>query len=73
MPRFTRSQRVEFPSTDPNRRGLTDVSYVYMDDRFQTYMITLPLEQDSAERVQAELEKRVRAAAAGGAQEISIT
>ena len=72
MPRYQRVARQEIPSADVARRGLIDVAYVYMDERFQTVMLTIPLEQDSPQRVQEELEKRVRAAAAGGPPEIVV-
>jgi len=69
---YTRRARQEYPSTDPARRGATDVAYVYVDDRFQTFMIKLPLEEDTPERVQEELRKRVEAAAAAGAMQIEL-
>jgi len=72
MPTYTRVARQEFPSTDPTRRGLIDVAYVYMDERFQTVMITVPIEQDSPARVQELLLERARAAAAGGPEKIII-
>lgn len=72
MPTYRRVARQEFPSTEPARRGMTDVAYVYMDERFQTVMVTVPLEEDSDERVEEELRKRAAAAAAGGPEEIVI-
>jgi len=72
MARFTRVARQEFPSTDPGRSGKVDVAYVYMDERFQTYMITLPLEQDNEVRVREELTKRAKAAAGAGPAEIEV-
>jgi len=72
MPTYRRVARQEFPSTDAARRGLTDVAYVYMDERFQTVMVTLPLEQDTPARVQELLLERARAAAAGGPEEVIV-
>ena len=72
MPTYRRVARQEFPSTDPLRRGLTDVSYVYMDEHFQTVLVTLPLEEDSPARVQEALQERARAAAEGGPAEIVV-
>jgi len=72
MPTYRRVARQEFPSTDPLRRGMVDVAYVYMDEHFQTVMIQIPIEQDSPARVQEELLKRARAAEAGGAEEIVL-
>jgi len=72
MAQWRRVARQEFPSTDPNRRGMTDVSYVYMNERFETVMVTLPVEQDTPERVEAELRRRVQAATAGGPPEIAL-
>ena len=72
MATYRRVARQEFPSPDVARRGLVDVSYVYMDEHFQTVMITVPLEQDSPARIQEELQKRAAAAAAGGPLEIVV-
>jgi hypothetical protein len=72
MPEYTQIARQEFPSTDPNRQGKVDVGYVYMDERMRTHMITLPLEEDSADRVAALLKERVEAAEAGGARRIEL-
>ena len=72
MPRYTRVARQEFPSTDPARQGRIDVAYVYMDERFQTVMVRIPLEEDSPERVAEALRDRAAAAAAGGPTEIEI-
>jgi len=72
MATYRRVARQEFPSPDAARRGLVDVSYVYMDEHFQTVMITVPLEQDSPARIQEELQKRARAAAEGGPLEIVV-
>lgn len=72
MPRYTRAARQEFPSTDPARQGKIDVAYVYTDERFQTIMIQLPLEEDNAERVQEELVIRVEQAAVAGPDHIDL-
>lgn len=72
MPRYTRVARQEFPSTNPARQGKVDVAYVYMDERFQTVMVQLALEDDSPERVQEELVKRAEQAAGAGAEVIEI-
>lgn len=70
--RYTRVARQEFPSTDPARVGRIDVAYVYMDERFQTIMITIPIEEDTEPRVLEELHKRVEAAAGAGPAEIEL-
>ncbi len=72
MAKYTRVARQEFPSTDPERRGVVDVAYVYMDERFQTVMIKLPLSEDTPERVMEELKKRATAAESAGPAEIEI-
>jgi len=72
MPTYRRVARQEFPSTDPNRRGAIDVAYVYMDERFLTVLIRMPLAADTPERVQELLRVRAAAAAAGGAEEIEV-
>lgn len=72
MARYTRVARQEFPSTDPARRGAIDVAYVYMDERFQTVMIKLPLSEDTPARVAEELKLRAEAAEGAGAAEIEI-
>lgn len=72
MPTFTRRARQEYPSTDPARRGAVDVAYVYVDEHFQTYMIKVPLEDDTPEKVQEELRKRVASAEAAGPATIEI-
>lgn len=69
---YTRVARQEFPSTDPARRGAVDVAYVYMDERFQTVMIKLALDEDTPERVEAALRERATAAEAAGPREITI-
>ena len=72
MATYRRVARQEFPSTDPTRRGLVDVAYVYMDEHFQTVMVQVPLEQDSPARISEELQKRAKAAAEGGAMEVVV-
>lgn len=72
MPRYTRVARQEFPSTDPARQGKVDVAYVYMDERFQTVMVQLGIEEDSPERVEEELVKSAAQAAGAGAETIEI-
>ena len=72
MPTFTKVTRNEFPATDPTRRGQTDVAYVYTDERFQTYTIILPLEQDTEENVREQLRERYARAAAAGPQTVEI-
>lgn len=72
MAEYNQIARQEYPSTDPARQGMTDVSYVYMDERMRTFMITLPLEEDSDEKVAEELKLKVDGAEAGGAKRIEI-
>lgn len=72
MPEYTQIARQEFPSTIPARQGKVDVGYVYMDERMRTHMIIIPLEEDSAEKVAAELKARVEGAEAGGARRIEL-
>ena len=72
MPTYKLLNRQEFPATDPLRRGLVDVTYIYMDERFQTVQVTLPLEEDRPERVEEELRKKAAHAAAAGPAEIVI-
>jgi len=72
MAHYTRVARQEFPSTDPTRPGKIDVAYVYMDERFQTIMVTVPLEDDNQERVTAELRARAEAAKGAGPEAIEF-
>lgn len=72
MATYTRVARNEFPSTQEGRRGLMDVNYIYMSDRMETITFTIPLEQDSEERVKQELQTRAAAAAAAGPATITI-
>lgn len=73
MAQFQRLSRQEFPSTEPTRVGKTDVAYVYMNlENFETYNFTIPLEEDSEERVKEMLTERVTRAAAAGPPTIEI-
>lgn len=72
MAEYTQVARQEFPSTNPARQGKVDVGYVYMDERMRTFMFTIPSEEDTAERVQAELQAKVESAEAGGARRIEL-
>lgn len=72
MAKYRRVARNEYPSTDPARRGKTDVNYVYQDENFQTVNIRVPLEEDTAERVAQLLRERARAVEKGGALEIEV-
>jgi len=69
---FKQVGRNEFPSTDPTRVGKIDVAYAYMDENMRTITFFVPLEEDSPERVEAELRKRVEHAAGAGPKEVSI-
>lgn len=64
--------RNEFPSTDPTRLGKSDVAYAYMDESLRTIMIMIPLEEDSPERVEAELRRRAEAATVAGPREVTV-
>jgi hypothetical protein len=64
--------RNEFPSTKPERIGKMDIAYAYMDESLRTIMIILPAEEDTPERVEAELRKRAESAAAAGPKEVTI-
>lgn len=72
MPVYTRVARTEAPSTDPARLGKIDVSYVYMDDRFQSLMFTIPVEEDNEARVLEELRKAAGRAAGAGPAKVEI-
>jgi len=72
MPRYTMIGRNEFPSTDPARIGKTDVIYAYQDERLNSIILTIPAEEDSPERVEAELRKRIEAAKEAGPRQIEI-
>lgn len=73
MPRFKRQGRTEFPSTEPTRVGKIDVSYVYMDlDSFETISFTIPIEQDTEEKVKEILVARVERAAKAGPEFIEL-
>lgn len=72
MPRYTLIGRNEFPSTQPERAGKMDVVYAYQDERLQTIIIQFPIEEDSPERVEEELRKRVAAAREAGPRTLEI-
>lgn len=72
MVMYRKTGRNEFPSTDPKRVGKTDVIYVYQDERLNSIIITIPLEEDSDERVEKELRERIARAAVAGPREIEI-
>ncbi len=72
MATYRRVARQEFPSTDPARRGMVDVSYVYMSEHFETVMVVVPLEKDTPAEVQRALEERIRVAEAGGPPEVVV-
>jgi len=72
MADFTLVGRNEFPSTDPQRVGKTDVIYVYQDERLNSIVLTVPSEEDSPEKVEALLRAKVSAAAEAGPRTISI-
>jgi hypothetical protein len=72
MPTYNLIGRNEFPSTDPTRVGKMDIAYAYMDETLRTIMIILPSEEDTPERVEAELRKRAAAAAAAGPKTVTI-
>lgn len=72
MAKFTQLTRQEFPSTEATRQGQMDVAYVYLDERMRTFMFTIPIEEDTAERVREELEKRYTAAEGAGPQIIEL-
>lgn len=69
---YNRVARQEFPSTDAGRRGKTDVTYVYMDESFQTVNFTLTLEEDTPAKVEETLKERARHAAEAGPRQIEI-
>jgi len=72
MPTYTKVTRQEFPATDPLRRGQFDVMYVYMDDRFQTFTIRVPKEEDTEENITAKLRETVASATAAGPPTVTI-
>lgn len=69
---YNRVARQEFPSSDATRRGKTDVTYVYMDESFQTINFTLTLEEDTPEKVAEVLKERAAHAAAAGPRQIEV-
>ncbi len=72
MARYILVGRNEFPSTVPARVGKIDVAYAYMDETMRTITFFLPIEEDTPERAEAELRKRIEAARAAGPKEIEI-
>ncbi len=72
MATYTKVTRQEFPATDPTRRGQFDVAYVYMDERFQTVTIIIPLSDDNAETITAKLREASERAEAAGPATIEI-
>lgn len=72
MGTYTLIGRNEFPSTDPKRAGKMDVVYAYQDERLQTIIIQLPIEEDSPAKVEEELRKRVAAAREAGPRQVEI-
>jgi len=49
----------DFPSTDPKRVGKLDRVVTYQIDPFHTYIITIPKEEFSEERLKAEIRKQI--------------
>ena len=73
MAQYKRTGRNEFPSTVEGRIGKVDVSYVYMNlDDMSTITFTIPLEEDSEEKVLGILKERVARAAAAGPPRVEI-
>lgn len=73
MAKFTKVHRDEFPSTDPGRIGKTDVSYVYMNmETFSTINFSIPLEEDTDERVAEVVRERATRSLLAGPAEIEI-
>jgi len=72
MAKFQMIGRNEFPSTTATRVGKTDVAYAYMDETMKTITFFIPLEEDTPERVEAELRKAVERATTAGPKEIVI-
>lgn len=65
--------RNEFPSDDPNRRGKVDVSYVYLNlENMTTITFTIPLEEDTEEKVLEILKERLERAAKAGPSTVEI-
>ena len=60
------------PSTDPTRIGKMDVIYAYQDERLNSIVFTIPLEDDTNEHVEEELRKRVTHAEVAGPAEIQV-
>lgn len=64
--------RNEFPSTDPQRVGKTDVIYVYQDERLNSIVLTIASEEDSPEEVEKQLRAKIASAATAGPRSIEI-
>ncbi len=60
------------PSTDPARIGKMDVIYAYQDERLNSIVFTIPLEEDNNERVEEELRARVTHAETAGPAAIEV-
>lgn len=48
----------EFPATEPDRVGKTNVAVVYQFDAFRTYYLTLPAEGLTEEKVKEAIRKK---------------
>lgn len=72
MPTYNKIGRNEMPSVDPERIGKMDVIYAYQDDRLNSIVFTIPLEDDTDERVAEELRSRVKHAETAGPAAIEV-
>jgi hypothetical protein len=72
MPTYKQIGRNEFPSANPERLGKTDVAYAFMNEMMQTLIVTVPLEDDTAEKVESVLRERVTRAESAGPKEVVI-
>ena len=73
MARLQRTGRNEFPSTERDRIGKVDVSYVYLNlEDMSTITFTIPLEEDTEEKVLEIVKERVERAAKAGPALIEI-
>lgn len=72
MPRYTLIGRNEFPSTEPERMGKIDVAYAYMDENMKTITFFLHSEEDTPEKAEEELRKRIEAQRTAGPRVIEI-
>ncbi len=72
MARYTLIGRNEFPSTDPTRVGKTDVIYAYQDERLNSIILTIPIEEDTPEKVEEMLRARIAGAAEAGPKVVEI-